>query len=103
MTEHTPGPWKWRMGDLRKWDAPNPYFSQLCSPHGSVLDVEADGGCSIEISKSDARLIAEAPALLAACEYAVGQLNYYYCKGNRADYARTKLEAAIAKAKGTEQ
>jgi hypothetical protein len=96
MVEHTPGPW--RTGTKRYMADP--------------LYIEAGEGVNFTIigkarTLADARLIAAAPDLLAACERAVDLLHKY---ANDASSHRTstirvirdELRAAIAKATGHE-
>jgi hypothetical protein len=85
MSEHTPGPWVWTdYGEL-----------------SGAGDVVMDADYFSEPSEADARLIAAAPDLLAACEAMLVELDEWEQELGRhpaCDLAR----AAIAKAKGGE-
>ncbi len=100
-TKHSPGPWHW-VGTQAKPKAPiylvhgnrdnprTPYV--LCQFEGQMASVE------------DARLIASAPDLLAACEESlrfVGQPNDAVTPSLRGDRLQDQLEAAIKKAGGS--
>lgn len=83
-TNHTPGPWK-PIRDLSS----------------KMLEIWADDGDRWigEVQrKEDARLIAAAPDLLAACDSALGYL--VMIGTDHGDGIRAVLRAAIAKAKG---
>lgn len=99
MTEHTPGPWRDEVTD----------DGNLCVVIGSkahqriwIGDIENTcGEC-----RANARLIAAAPALLAACEGLVGWVETANSvEGNVSDFAlfchaMELANAAITKAKG---
>jgi hypothetical protein len=109
MTEksHTPGPWE----ILAYCEADTAIqvghrIRLSSSGHGYQADwvCEVDGGGEGEITprmEADAALIASAPSLLSACEYACCVMGCY--KGT-AQYALgeayARLRAAIVKAKG---
>ena len=90
MNKHTPGPWK--------WDEENHRITAK-GPTGdfSVLHSYADYGdpSYIEVDDDDARLMATAPELVAACELSLDVL-----KNKNCPWTCGELEKAIAKAKG---
>lgn len=112
MSEHTPGTWT-----VHPLWTNNP-----CIENGGVFEVEEahydvkerlEEGCDVErVIEANARLIAAAPDLLAACEAAMrietlwcdSSFNPSNCMGNEEGYAlhlmREKFRAAIAKATG---
>jgi hypothetical protein len=72
MSQHTPGPWitKWNSGSidvLRSYE--NGSFSSI--PHAKVID---EFSCNRIRMRADANLIAAAPDLLVALEYAIKQV-----------------------------
>ena len=78
---HTPGPWTWQ---LQPYSEPNDD-----DPCAEVSVVNSVGVCRV----ADARLIAAAPDLLAACEKAIAD--------DELDVDTSDmLEAAIKKARG---
>lgn len=84
-TKHTPGPWRFNpVGEVRGAD----WNVVICDTYGNGDDDVAD---------ADARLIAAAPDLLAACEMALLDMRYYATVHGE---SITAIEAAIAKAKG---
>ena len=96
MTKHTPGPWEVVGGTIiqtaderRKWVAEVPAASSI---HETFIT-----------DRANARLIAAAPELLEACEFALEELNdmtsMQFAHGADKE-ARQRLENAIAKAKG---
>jgi hypothetical protein len=94
---HTPGPWKW---ELDCWALHNSKGENVLYPSTSY------GDPTIRVSDDNARLIAAAPDLLAACEALMG----YFKSGNDVPVDRATLtcmcdtvvlaSAAIKKAKG---
>lgn len=88
---HTPGPWEWTH------DA-EPYSSQWTLSPG-VLMVDGQDGTpgGDEIDRANARLIAAAPELLDACDFALSILE---ALGNGSGDAANACRAAIAKAEG---
>ena len=97
MSNHTPGPWRVEHSTAKGYL----YMSYLYSDEHHIISV---GGSSISKgeNKANARLIAAAPDLLAACE-AVWQScdreGRIMLPSNGTTI--TALRAAIAKAKGT--
>ena len=86
MSEHTPGPWHIESEPFNVWDQ-----------HGCLVASCKRSWKELDVAAADARLIAAAPKLLAACEavrsaYASHQL-YDKCP-------LPLIEAAIASAKG---
>lgn len=93
MSEHTPGPWsvhRWRAGKLRfisvNEDAQDTPIARLYER----LDINAN-----------ARLIAAAPDLLAACEEALTLWSVGEPEPDEL-FIHDKLQAAITKARGHE-
>lgn len=87
--KHTPGPWRLEPSWL---ETDNPY---VVADNGKIFPyVEFVADVALE---ADARLIAAAPELLAACEMALLDMRYYATVHGE---SITALEAAIAKAKG---
>jgi hypothetical protein len=104
MAEHTPGPWRTYGPDSQDanwiiaYDGQEIYVSEIAkipATWNHILD---------ERKAANARLIAAAPDLLAACEAALEPLMTYHPRIPELDRqvkdARGKLLAAIAKAKG---
>lgn len=101
---HTPGPWV--------WDADKRLVTVARDARGCIPVVSATGGYygddGIEVDEDDARLIAAAPELLAACNL---MEEYERLMGAGQDvaamdaYARAAeaRKAAIAKAEGRDQ
>lgn len=91
VSGHTPGPWDYR----EAYDNGEPcgYVVQK-GPAFAIADVPQ--------GEDDARLIAAAPDLLAACERALQHIEEYDESSRGGDYreATRTLRAAIAKAKG---
>ena len=95
---HTPGPWKWSTN----WHCYGPLKGAFVDDVGNtarIADVLSHGGVGTqETCEANARLIAAAPELLAACERALSivdhrnNLNFMECAAT--------LRAAIALAKG---
>ena len=91
---HTPGPWK-----VQKTRSNRPItMIMTVDKQGAVIcDMNKIGGNDID---ADARLIAAAPDLLAACKLALEYTGWHYHAG--AQEAHDALKAAIAKAEGTQ-
>ena len=92
MSEHTPGPWEFKPA--------REDYRRVLSP-----DINAGGNWHVAIvqsSNADARLIAAAPDLLAACEYALDAMSGP--DGPEPTMAEKmamdRLRAAIEKARG---
>ena len=96
-SNHTPGPWKWLKGrdDCidSLWGGQNE--SQNVLTINEECRSESDRFLFVDIYDADARLIAAAPDLLAACKYAIDD-----CKCDQwADSTLGRmLKGAIAKA-----
>lgn len=101
MEKHTPGPW---------WEEPDSYqvpriWARMSD--GEACDVactEGDGSIPFDERRANARLIAAAPELLEACEFALLELSLK--EGDKVlgasqwEEFKCKAKAAIAKAKG---
>ncbi len=85
MSNFTPGPY---YPKLRKWDK-----------YPTLLGEDGTSGNSIEQAVANARLIAAAPELLAACERTLDIINSY-SHITAIFKACTALQGAIAQAKG---
>lgn len=96
MSKSTPGPWVWTI-EAEDSEYPGAYTS-LTAGEVKVLSATQDYDmfCWIEVSKSDANIIAAAPELLKACELLLDGLSEQGCDLEAVDFARK----AIAKAKG---
>jgi hypothetical protein len=91
---HTPGPWKWKTTGYR----------HLMTTAGADIHDFGCGCCSCtgDLSDADARLIAAAPELLEALEFALAALEDVFGK-NKVDVgAINTARAAIARARGQE-
>lgn len=87
-TQHTPGPWEaWLPG--RKFVIPTRNFNAVCE----LVDFARDP----ETVDANARLIAAAPELLAACEAVLSSPTY---GDTPSEEAVEMVRAAIAKARG---
>lgn len=98
MKQHTPGPWDVTHYDNRVFVEPrgrsgmDEYICEVGLPSGDRV-------------YEDARLIAAAPELLAACEAAYRALRSYQYGNSATDLAKETaddISAAIEKARGTE-
>ena len=102
--KHTPGPWRYKRGQLWKNEAGEFPPVEIKVPQGLYTiyhQVKEDGAtywahADLVENKSDARLIAACPELLAALEMAVLDFDSAEGIGPWINKAR----AAIAKAKG---
>lgn len=99
-TKHTPGPWE--------WDEPSNWYGTAArvmvrEPYGKIAQVQLSGWKPRSMAIANARLIAAAPDLLAACEAALEacELEMQFILDN--NKLRETLQAAIAKAKGGTQ
>lgn len=95
MATHTPGPWEivpFAKTNVRQVGGDRGVAS--CGGYATTMrgDVAAE-------NEANARLIAAAPDLLAACKLALFQTDEPYAPHN-VDNARKLLEAAVAKAEG---
>ena len=83
--KHTPGPWEIERG-----------YSTIIKSIGPCVPDEYAGSAWLEVSESDARLIAAAPDLLAFAQ------EWLERQGADENYMTAKARAAIAKAIGGE-
>jgi hypothetical protein len=101
LSAHTPGPWTLRSARL-SGDV-GIAAGSYDGPIAEVFEELRRGVLRPEVARANARLIAAAPDLLAACEDAVEELradeNYVGDNGGEAEFL-VKLRAAIAKARG---
>lgn len=93
---HTPGPWKFQQdGNEPYWSVDMP-FTDGSGRYGAC-------NAMVYTTEEDARLVAAAPELLAACREAASAITYLLSNDdddqNYADTLNT-LAAAIAKAQG---
>jgi hypothetical protein len=94
MSKHTPGPWEIRYGNVSDADEG---FGIAGTLDGQTHMVAECWPCSTDIDRrmqlrADARLIAAAPDLLAACEAMLDDTT-------KCDEVMRMIRAAIAKAK----
>lgn len=105
MSKHTPGPW-WLGRDPCHYDSLTS-ISGGSDSNGGIRSVAEVGGHDVDEAEANARLIAAAPDLLAACEAALVQVtrdnDERGVPTNEHRGTQWMLEAAIAKAKGTNQ
>ena len=104
MATHTAGPWRAHFCERNKrfhtgrwtWFAPDPNFPG----HETIVDTEKQNG----VGEANARLIAAAPELLAACEVLMGDVESYRSRGGTLTAKEEEhvaiMKAAIAKAIG---
>ena len=98
MSKHTPGPWT-AVKNSAYWEIDGP------DDFGGVADTcassagEPDFGRSMALGEANARLIAAAPDLLAACKAAEYAANHVDCI-SAMQHALPAIRAAIAKAEG---
>lgn len=93
MSTHTPGPW--RVVPFREGDSPG-----ICSADGvHVCNVDGYGTLG-ETDSINARLIASAPDLLAACREALALLEDPDSDQFGADAVEARLRAVITQAEG---
>lgn len=104
-TKHTPGPWEARCIESQEWaiDAPNgdptigySSWTALASVYGSN-DFRREGEA---VAEANARLIAAAPELLAACAGLLDALRTSGVSNGAIRFAEDQARAAIAKAEG---
>lgn len=98
-TKHTPGPWSLdRDGDIRSsHTAENGYASEYVAT--MLFNNYRDE--RIEERLPNARLIAAAPDLLAACEAVLSAIDIYPERQHPMTASEIVLRAAVVKAKGT--
>ena len=106
QTAHTPGPWRstWRnLDNVKDWRSRIPYaIEYLPENYNAVLPI-ADV-CDQPNAEENARLIAAAPDLLAACKKAFDELVENLDEigiDHESDDTAIMLRAAIAKATGS--
>ena len=95
---HTPGP----------WSAQTPRWSDALGEYVALIQLEETGsvickafGCDTEEAEANARLIAAAPMMLAACEFALARESAQETvAGNGDEGLMSMLRAAIRAAKG---
>ena len=119
---HTPGPWKWYHPDpeqYTRYDKGAPHILNSLMADGRPMEAapsltydetvltysSIDGESAIDCNPANARLIASAPELLAACRQAHYAITGTYSDGGHAEgcacsrcAASRVLSAAIAKA-----
>lgn len=96
--KHTPGPW-WVKAEFYIAAGDDPEDWQHV---GNVTDIDDDGqDLPVEVWQANAKLIAAAPDLLAACKEFVNWYGSDSSEFNR-DNAYERARAAIAKAEGEE-
>jgi hypothetical protein len=109
MGEHTPGPWFVHYCYCAKREAPGQACGITSDPNDNpeagfrTVDVVSDtcySECCHMMTEADARLIAAAPDLLAACERALEKMEMIGEYTDGAPPSTYYLEDAIAKAKG---
>ena len=96
-SEHTPGPWQIGPSQLGNISC------VLKAGHGHICDRPYGNGDGAKSWNANARLIAAAPDMLAACEQALERLEQHHRRlGMYGDDFRAveNLTAAIARAKG---
>jgi hypothetical protein len=110
-TTHTPGPWTVGDPTLTQHDYPKRHESESVSIHapGRACVATVYGGheggsvgrpyVSLHDGRANARLIAAAPELLAACRYALALFSSYEPDTPEA-MAHAMVSAVIAKAEG---
>jgi hypothetical protein len=92
MSEHTPGPWRVAFGNRLEIHGPK---DEIGWPKSIVYNA---GLCTDEEAQANARLIAAAPELLAACIDAL-EVEETMAQCPDSELA-SRLRAAITKAKG---
>jgi hypothetical protein len=95
VSEHTPGPWKIQYGGINDWDEGFGVAGTLVGHTHIVAECWPPGTDQARRQQllADARLIAAAPKLLAACKIAV-------CHMRDRDPDKPAVIAAIAEAEG---
>lgn len=100
MSEHTPGPWKWTDGSAEEglYGAEGQAVVWGCWYNTGTAGCEATSG-------ANARLIAAAPELLGALQWAMaqGQLTYVVRTKANGDYCDAVDHACAAISKATEE
>lgn len=90
MSQHTPGPWAVNRDDPLEVVMGN-------AQGGDALVATIEGGhAGAERARADARLIAAAPALLAACRAVLDE--FPACDGKRIESVKRICRAAISRA-----
>lgn len=94
MDKHTPGPWKWDYSNSEvEGDCGHVIPWSLDSDDCHVLVPQQT--CWIDVNPADARLIAAAPELLAACKLACGILAYQVDDPDIQELVLPEIRAAI--------
>lgn len=96
MSEQTPGPWKAEQPD---GNDPIIWINTAERPGATICTLHPLGW-TIPTVRANARLIAAAPDLLAACEAALGYIEEYGRWGESRLHALRILESAIRAARG---
>lgn len=99
--QHTKGPWNYHPTGETMQGYAQPFAVADDSHLNLVAGVFGDGRGGIEAAEANARLIAAAPDLLAACRVALQRLNPVYGPGREVptvDHAIAALAEAIASA-----
>lgn len=104
--KYTPGPWRAALKDDSGPTSSEDPIEVACIPHGiydALLVYSPKRGLSGTEHDGNAKLIAAAPDLLAACESAELVMTIVLPRSHMAEYtsALATVRAAIAKAKGT--
>ena len=95
--KHTPGPWNLQLGTAGDWRVDRSTSEwNICGRLSTVEHMERE-------SFANAHLIAAAPDLLEALEDARAQLEAYEEELSGEHFNDTRINAAIAKAKGEDQ
>ena len=95
MSEHTPGPWHY---EVRPGHSAGLRYVVTNDTIDRIAVISERGGA--EWPEANARLIAAAPALLEALEDARAQLEEYERERTGEQFNNTRINAAIAAAKG---
>lgn len=86
MGEHTPGPWSWDY-------CPKVYQGDAEEGRLEIADVDPHCDLFLKTAIANARLMAEAPDLLAACENLLREPTTTHRREARAVIAKAKGEA----------
>lgn len=91
MSKHTPGPWE----SSGCWAG---YAIRTHSPENRIAIVDQNNGLPHEVNEANARLMAAAPDLLAACQSWVDHLSKTFPPYAPGESPSDKMRAVIAKA-----
>lgn len=104
-TKHTPGPWIYEPESQDYRNAPYMVWTSKGPGYGTIAETNPTGllPTSPDEQAANARLIAAAPDLLAACQEALTAIDEAYQATGHVKIAKTskqrlRIEAAIAKA-----